>query len=113
MQQDDYETAVLFRVARLGEHKGEVTAVFPACPADMHGRTLTCYSHIGQHSACSLDWLRTTRPATPDEYAALKAELEGAPYGYRLRIYDRRTAEIQAAFNHEVWRMNQPQVSAQ
>lgn len=42
------------------------------------------YSHIGQHSACSPHYEKVSRPATPGEYAPLKAELE--QIGYILKV---------------------------
>lgn len=87
---DEIETPVLFRVSRSPVKYGdEVTAVFPCEPADPDGDLMTCYCHVGQHGACSLSWYRTTRPATPEEYADLKRELESEPYGYRLKVYKR------------------------
>lgn len=98
---------VLFRADRSGDHKGEVTAVFPTLPAD-RWPNMTCYAHIGQHSACSPDWLRTTRPTKPDEYAGLLAELRSIyeraddPDRVRLIIRQRITpamrAELRAAY---------------
>lgn len=84
-------TPVLFRVDRAKKDGQDVTAVFPTIPADNSGRLLSCFAHIGQHSGCSMDWLRTTRPARVEEYADLKNELESAPYRYRLKIYQRVT----------------------
>ena len=64
---------VLFRANRSGAFKGDVTAVFPSL---VEGRGLVaCYAHIGQHSACCLEWYRGTRPAAPTEYADLHQEL--------------------------------------
>jgi hypothetical protein len=38
---------------------------------------MSCYVHVGQHSACSFTWYRQhTRPATPDEYRDLYRELQ-------------------------------------
>lgn len=77
------ETRVIFR-----KDSHEVTAVFP----DETDRGLFgCYAHIGQHGSCSYEWYRTTKPATESEYAALKRELESAPYNYRLRVVRRMT----------------------
>ena len=78
---DTDETPVLFRF----DH-GEVTAIFPTIPGTNDPATMTCYAHIGQHGSCSVGWIRTTRPATEAEYADLKAELETAPFGYRLKV---------------------------
>ena len=79
---------VIFRADR----GGEVTAVFPDVPN--RAGLMDCYSHIGQHSGCSLGWYRTTRPATLDEYAPLLAELrltyETGPDAMRLVVCKRR-----------------------
>jgi hypothetical protein len=87
--QDKEETPVMFRADRAGQFKGHVTAVFPCEPGTNDAGTMSCFAHVGQHGACSLEWYNSTRPATPEEYADLKKELESAPYGYRLKIYKR------------------------
>ncbi len=66
---------VIFRRDR-GKH-GEVTAVFPTLPYSALGLNWTCYAHMGRHGSCGIDWLRRTRPATPEEYAPLLRELQG------------------------------------
>lgn len=80
-------TPVLFRADRRVNF--EVTAVFPTLEYPMHPRGIgyTCYTHVGQHSACCRDWYHTTRPATPAEYTPLLKELEAM--GYNLRIITR------------------------
>lgn len=45
-----------------------------------HGEYKTAYSHIGQHSACSPEYAKESRNATPEEYADLKEELESIGY---------------------------------
>lgn len=90
-EQDTEITPVLFRVDRAGDFKGDITAVFPTDAATLDPNTMGCFAHIGQHSSCSREWYRTTRPATPAEYDALKKELESVPYGYRLKVYARIT----------------------
>ncbi|TIX43795.1 MAG: hypothetical protein E5V40_01765 [Mesorhizobium sp.] len=103
-------TPVLFRVHRAPKtHGDDVTAVFPAEPSDMTGRYMTCYAHIGQHGACGWEWYRRTRPATPAEYASLKAELESEPYGYRLKICRRIQPEHRKAFETELRRLHSRQ----
>lgn len=101
-QQDTEETPVLFRK----EKDGDTTAVFPCEPHDYYGKLMTCYAHIGQHSGCSFEWYRSTKPALPEEYADLKAELEGAPYGYKLKVYQRLDWRLHARFEAEVRRFN-------
>jgi hypothetical protein len=87
--QDEHETPVVFR--KYGPRRGDdVIALFPAEPGTYDPHTCSSYVHIGQHgSADPLLVIKRTRPAKPDEYADLKAELEGAPYGYRLKVYAR------------------------
>lgn len=93
------ELNVIFRA----ESGGEVLAVFPSIPADYHGAML-CYAHIGQHGGCSDAYYRTTKPATPAQYASLLAELRGiyesGCYGepVKLVVRKRRTSKDNAAF---------------
>ena len=84
------KTVVIFRAGRTAPH--DVTAVFPYEPAGPHGYEMSCYAHVGQHSACTYEWFLSTRPATPAEYADLKTELEnyGPPDAhYRLVVRKR------------------------
>lgn len=78
----DAPTPVLFR--RDGK---EIVAVFPTI--DEGRGQVSCYVHLGQHSGCTRGWYAKTKRATPDEYAVLKAELEAAPYRYRLKVLQR------------------------
>ena len=90
---------VIFRVERCGN----VMAVFPSVPADYHGAIL-CYAHVGQHSGCSDSYYRTTKPATPEQYASLLAELRGIyeneHYGEPVNLVVRkcRTSKDNAEF---------------
>jgi hypothetical protein len=81
---------VIFRADR---KDGIVTAVFPEWPADVAGRFMVCYAHIGQHGSCSCSWYDTTRRAKPHEYAALLTEL--ASIGYELIVRRRLTWRMQ------------------
>lgn len=78
------KTIVVFRM-----EEDSCLAVFPRLPADHQGHEMECFSHMGQHARCSADYYWTTRPAKPDEYAALKRELESAPYHYDLDVRQR------------------------
>ena len=64
------------------EDNGEVTAVYPQLK-NRHGR-LVCYSHNGQNSLCTVDWVNEQDQASENEYAPLKRELEAA--GLVLKI---------------------------
>jgi hypothetical protein len=91
----DGRVPVIFRVSR-----GAVTAVFPAEPADAAGGHMACFAQGGRRTACSRQWHATTRPAKTEEYAALKAELEAPPYGYRLDVRQRVTSEMDDVRQH-------------
>ncbi len=67
--------------------QGEVFAYFPQVDYNktLYGTGVkTCYSHIGQHSACNIDYARECKPATPEQYQSLLSEL--TQLGYNLRI---------------------------
>lgn len=101
--QDTEETPVIFRVHRQPKtHGSDVVAVFPCEPFSAAGREMVCYAHVGQHGGCDFGWYRETRPAFPEEYADLKAELEAAPYGYRLKVYQRINSKLRARFDEGV-----------
>jgi hypothetical protein len=85
------KTKVVFRV-----FKGEVTAVFPEEPAvAFQPWTCLCYSHVGQHSSCELQYLiYASKAATPEQYADLRRELESI--GYVLDIKRRVSSNANA-----------------
>lgn len=68
----------------------EVVAVFPEERWDSTGTFITCYTHIGQHAACSRDYTPDTRLATPEEYRELLVELRSIGYD-NLQIIKRYT----------------------
>lgn len=71
-----------------------IVALFPELPGNFDIATCQSFEHTGQHGAASLTGvMNRTRPATPDQYAALKRELESAPYRYRLIIRERTPAD--------------------
>lgn len=74
------KTKVLFLIEKIGEG---VFAYFPEMVHSFNGYrpdNMTCYSHIGQHSACHPDYAKECKEATPEQYAELKKELEGIGY---------------------------------
>jgi len=82
---DTHKTSVIFRK----EQDGTILAVFPY--VIYNGYTLTCYSHIGQHSAILYEEYAIDRcaPATKEEYQDLFNELENS-VGYNLKVITRR-----------------------
>jgi hypothetical protein len=88
MEQDDYETVMLFRVDK--QDASDVYALMPEVPADYAGNLVTCYQHVGQHGSADLHGcIARSRPAKPEEYADLKRELE--QLGYRVKVRQRAT----------------------
>ncbi|MFA5323710.1 MAG: hypothetical protein WC373_13645 [Smithella sp.] len=85
---------VIFRKDRpdpkRGFHPTDVFALMPEIPTDELGRYCACYQHIGQHGSADYHLcIRKSKPASPEEYAELKAELEThrdyAPDGWNIR----------------------------
>ena len=61
----------------------DLIAYFPNDVADLKGNK-TCYSQIGQHSACCIEYANECREATIDEFENLAKELKSI--GYDLHI---------------------------
>ena len=69
--------------------KKSVIAIFIEEPGTNYPGTCDSYQHIGQHGACDPSIISDSRPATEEEYASLKHELESYPYHYNLRVLKR------------------------
>jgi len=76
--EEELKTVVVFK--REGT---EVCAMMPYEIADRQGN-ITSYAHVGQHTAASLKYAKSLPNATPEEYEALKTELEAAGYSFKL-----------------------------
>mgnify|MGYP000859000799 CR=1 FL=1 len=79
-------TVVIFRKFK---SDGEVIALFPELQADQQKGHCLSYMRVRQHGAAAWDLTPYTTAANPEEYASLKAELEGI--GYILKIQKRIT----------------------
>lgn len=84
-QLNEEVTKVQFLVNEKDPENPDLFAYFP--DSVHHDDYRDCYSHIGQHSSCHPDYAAESRPATPEEYADLKAELENQ-VGYELDVAD-------------------------
>ena len=83
-ESDEPLTKVQFLVNEKDPENPDLFAYFPEENYDRMGNTQMGYSHIGQHSAVHTEYAEESREATPEEYADLKAELEGL--GYNLEV---------------------------
>ena len=78
---DKDKTKVVFRKYK----DGDILALFPELSYRRNYMT-ECYQHVGQHGEGDYQWcIADTKPATPEEYADLKAELEGIGYNLLIR----------------------------
>lgn len=68
-----------------------IIALFPLDHCDLDNEALcNSFEHVGQHGGADYDGvIRQTVPATPEEYADLKREIESPPYNYKLRVCKR------------------------
>jgi hypothetical protein len=80
MKKDKNKTKVRFY-----REDDTVLAIFPEVPfGGGNNNDLTCYAHVGQHSACTQGYISSLSLASMSEYKSLKEELEGL--GYNLEI---------------------------
>lgn len=88
MTKDTTITEVIFRMYRTNPKT--CLALFPYDTEHRGPGRCQAYEHVGQHGeACYLSCMGITRPATPEEYADLKSELE-THYAYNLKVINRR-----------------------
>lgn len=82
---DEEVTPVVFR-KWLKSEGGGILALFPT--QEEHNYLIGSYEHIGQHGSADYHLcMQRTTPTKPEEYADLKAELEGL--GYKLKVYQK------------------------
>lgn len=96
-------TPVIFR--RWRGKEGTIFALFPTIPG---GRAHLClsYAHVGQHGDADYHHcIRQSRPAKPEEYAALLHELQNL-VGYEdLKVYRREAYWMTHERTEEYYRM--------
>ena len=80
---------------------GDVIAVFPEIPNDRFGSQCLSYMHVGQHSGCDPFIADFTVPATQNEHAGLKRELENI--GYMLDVRKRVSRRMHCARRVRAW----------
>ncbi len=80
-------TNVHFRLIAVCERQLVIALMPDEFYSDRRGdKTIAYYMHIGQHGGASSDTIADLTPATPEQYAALKLELESEPYNYRFKV---------------------------
>jgi len=74
-------------------HRDDVVAFFPTEPGTYDPRTMSCYSHAGQHSTCEVGYIGSeTRKASRSEVAMMLKELRAV--GYRnLKVVARASSQ--------------------
>jgi hypothetical protein len=97
MEQDVEETLVVFRkykkkhLSDLYKDTGrpEILALFPEIIEVPSKYLCSCYERLGQHGSADYHGCvhELTDPATPEEYAGLKEELESI--GYKLKVREK------------------------
>jgi hypothetical protein len=85
MQQDQNKTEVLFLIDT--DELQNCFAFFPKERESQIDDIFNSYAHLGQHSACHIDYANECKQATKDEYNDLKNELESI--GYNLTILNK------------------------
>ena len=82
----DKPTVVVFR-----RWRGFGQTIIALFPEEVDRGFCNSYEHVGQHGMADYAGvIQKTTPATPEEYADLKRELEAAPYNYVLQVKKRR-----------------------
>ncbi len=90
MNKNNPPVLVVFR-----KFQDEITALFPLEPGTNNPYDMTCYAHLGQHSAADMLWVRKTRLATLTESLPLIRELRQMGYNMRFgRRIPRNSLEI-------------------
>jgi len=81
----DTETTIVTFYKETDEETG-IETVMAYFPLDSYNGTdtRTCYAHLGQHSACSPDYVKDLPLATKKEYTGLLNELTGL--GYNIKV---------------------------
>ena len=78
MEKDTHTTEVIFRKDESG-----IFAIFPYEIYNKH--LITTYQHVGGHSSGDYNYcIKSSKPATEEEYKDLKEELESI--GYNLKV---------------------------
>lgn len=93
---------VIFRVWQEHGKDKEIFALFPTIAGDTTGLYCQSYQQIGQHSGADYTGcIRQSRPATPEEYKELLAELVRIGYD-NLQVYKRSSPKMRKALLDDI-----------
>lgn len=84
MKTDKFKTDVIFLIPLDEDFKEQIFAYFPKETFGTDYKVKNSYAHIGQHSACHVDYAKECKEANFNQYQDLKRELESI--GYNLNI---------------------------
>lgn len=84
---ENQETLVIF----YKDDQGIVHAVFPQ---QENGEYYGSYTHIGQHSDCSMEWISDLQLATEEDYQGLASELTDK-VGYNLKVINQEIRDLE------------------
>jgi hypothetical protein len=93
MKKDKEKTEVVFL---FNDYENDLFAFFPneSYSNDPNDDFYTSYCHVGQHSACHIDYANDSRFATKEEYKDLKKELEELGYNLTILKYKKEIKTI-------------------
>lgn len=101
MKKDDKTTKVLFLIEQSENGTGSVLAFFPEnLFTDRRKDVFECYSHVGQHSSCRIEYANECKQATGEQFTPLLNEL--LSIGYKLEVLNKPTLK-QMAINARKW----------
>jgi hypothetical protein len=84
------------RATRPDWHLSDVIAFFPTHPGSNTEQSMSCYSSVGQHSSCGMEYISGgTKPATPEQVKAMLKELHGRGYD-NLKVVSRASSHHRA-----------------
>lgn len=93
------ETKVIFKIEKYFDENNKdmfienhVFAFFPDMAFAQDNNIKTCYAHIGQHSACHVDYASACKEAKYNEYSDLLKELIGQ--GYKVQVLNNQSIEL-------------------
>lgn len=93
------KTKVIFKIEKDFDENNKDTfienhvfAFFPDMTFAQDSKIKTCYAHIGQHSACHIDYANECKEAKYNEFADLLKELIGQ--SYNLDVLNNQVIEL-------------------